>query len=304
MNSHEPYDDLHSVLQRSADYLVRRGAEYREQPVTPVHNAMLHHRRSRRLLVGAGAVATLCGAVLVGSFIGGASGGPADLALAAFATPRVVTASERSALIEACRPLVQAVLDSMPPATGFAAFAATGTNADPESPDFVDARGSVAIAVYGTDNNMIVCSDLAGQIEAMPVTVDVSNTIWSTDSFTESKCALALDAFSIRGVEGLLIHGSIESEQQWTDFKLKYPDKIVIALNTQVVTRGSKTLYNFAAWVPASGRDEGGDEGPGDNYYMFSAVNDKGREIGLVGTAGDPAGTLPETTVPTVWFQE
>lgn len=135
----------------------------------------------------------------------------------------------RSALIEACRPLVQAVLDSMPPATG---FAATGKNADPESPDFVDARGSVAIAVYGTDNNMIVCSDLAGQIEAMPVTVDVNNTIWSTDSFTESKYSLALDAFSIRGVEGLLIHGSIESEQQWTDFKLKYPDKIVIALNT------------------------------------------------------------------------
>lgn len=156
MNSHEPYDDLHSVLQRSADYLVRRGAEYREQPVTTVHNAMLHHRGSRRLLVGVGAVATLCGAVLVGSFMGGTNGRQVDVAQAAWsAVPVAPTAEQNAQLSALCDEIIHEVFMSLEPAE------ASTLPEEELKLLLTEMRGSTSVAVYTKWGIVAVCVSFA-----------------------------------------------------------------------------------------------------------------------------------------------
>lgn len=74
-------ENIHDVLERTGDYLMRRTAEYREQPVAPSRTPYRAQRTgARRLLVGAGAAA-IAAIAFVGNGIG--DGGDGSRAWAA-----------------------------------------------------------------------------------------------------------------------------------------------------------------------------------------------------------------------------
>ena len=266
-------ENIHDILERTGDYLMRRTAEYREQPVAPSTPHRAQRSGARRLFVGVGAVATLCGAVLVGSFMGGTNGRQVDVAQAVWsAVPAAPTAEQDTQLSALCDELVHYVFME-------ARLAATSTPATlPEEevkPLLTEMRGSTAVAVYARWGIVAVCVSFADG------SFGVTNSFGPEELGTSKSFRLTIEDVQYMFVTGLLplsVSGDTATN-------------VIVKRPGQDDVTASASGNRYAAWMPE----------PATYTIEYSSEQDGSiREIGPFTVGDDPNAVFdfaPQTTI-------
>ena len=262
MKNENDNEAIEELLVRSGDYLMERTAQYREQPV---HASTARHdapRRSRRVLVGTAAAATLCVTALAGSFIGGTSSGKVDVADAAGSAIPVTPTAEQvkkvqvdcgnsaESLAEAeTAMLAETMGESIPPIS---------PNSIPDymlEPALVDVRGTTTVAVYFTWSQATLCVQFGdGSLLAPQVAMSkTGESAWqepiALDLFADFPATMIL-GFLPPNISDTDPNSTGESdkiiESQWE----AYIDGPGVE-RTKASVNGA--LERFVAWVPATG---------------------------------------------------
>jgi len=262
-------ENIHDVLERTGDYLKSRTAEYREQPVAPSLTPYRAQRTvARRLLVGVGAVATLCGAVLVGSFVGGTNGRQVNVAQAAWsAVPAAPTAEQDTRLSAPCSEAIYEMFI----APGLAATSTPASLPEEElKPLLTEMRGTTFVAVYARRGIVSVCVSFADGSFGV-------NSLGADEFGTSSSFLLDIEDEQYMFVTGLL---GVETATN-----------VIVKRRGQVDVFASTSGNRYAAWMP----------GPATYTIEYSSEQDGSiREIGpfVVGDAPDGVFEFaPQTTI-------
>ena len=271
-------ENIHDILERTGDYLMRRTAEYREQPVAPSTPHRAQRSGARRLLVGVGAVATLCGAVLVGSFMGGTNGRQVDVAQAAWsAVPAAPTAEQNAQLSALCDDIVY----DLYMAPGLAESSTPATLPEEELKLLLtEMRGSTSVAVYTKWGIVTVCVSFADGSIAVKSSLAVDELGTSRSILLDLTGLLDIDDVQYMFVTGLLpmsVSGDIATN-------------VIVKRRGQDDVIASVSGNRYAAWMP----------GPATYTIEYSSEQDASiREIGPFAGGDAPEAVFdfaPQTT--------
>lgn len=283
MKNENDNEAIEELLVRSGDYLMERTAQYREQPVHTSNARQDAPRRSRRVLVGTAAAATLCVTALAGSFIGGTSSGKIDVADAAWsAIPATPTAEQVKKVQLDCNITSETLAKSegVPPAS------------IPDymlEPSLVDVRGTTTTAVYFTWTQATLCVQFADGSINQPQ-VNMSRT--GESAWKEPVALDLLEDFPATMILGFLPPNISDTDPNSTGES----DKIIESQweayidgpgveRTKASVNGA--LERFVAWVPATGE------------FKITFVNTKTGEERVVGATTGSLGfsVAPNTTI-------
>lgn len=265
-------ENIHDVLERTGDYLMRRTAEYREQPIAPSTPHRAQRTGARRLLIGVGAAATLCGAVLVGSFMGGTNGRQVDVAQAAWsAVPAAPTAEQNAQLSALCDDIVHDLFM----APGLAERPTSATLPEEEfKPLLTEMRGSTFVAVYERWGIVAVCVSFADG------SIVIKSRLAVDELGTSKSFLLDIDDVQYMFVTGLLPM-SVSGDTA-TNVIVKRPGQDDVT--------ASASGNRYAAWMP----------GPATYTIEYSSEQDASiREIGPFAGGDAPEAAFdfaPQTT--------
>lgn len=243
-------DSLEEMLVRSGDYLMERTAQYREQPVHTSVSRQYEPPRYRRVLVGTAAAATLCVTALAGSFIGGASSGKVDVALAAWsAVPAAPTAEQVTRTRNDCGISANqlATLESVPPAS------------IPDymlEPSLVDVRGTTTTAAYFTWTQATLCVQFAdGSMNMTQIPMlRPDEFAWQNPTARE---------IEVEDVPATMIVGFLPPNRTGTDPGSTQESDTITVTQWEAYIEGpgvertkasvSPSMERFVAWVPSIG---------------------------------------------------
>ena len=256
-------DTIEELLVRSGDYLMERTAQYREQPVHTSTARQDAPPRYRRVLVGTAAAATLCVTALAGLFIGGASSGKVDVALAAWsAVPAAPTAEQVKKVQLDCgidaedfakretAALEEAMGDSIPPIS---------PNSIPDymlEPALIDVRGTTRVAAYFTWSLATLCVQFGdGSINMSHMAMSRHDEFsWQTPTAVEVE---------IEDIPATLIVGFLPPNVTGGDPNTTRESDSISDTQWEVYIEGpgiertkasvSPATERFVAWVPATG---------------------------------------------------
>ena len=250
MKNETDNEAIEELLVRSGDYLMERTAQYREQPVHTSVSRQYEPPRYRRVLVGTAAAATLCVTALAGSFIGGASSGKVDVALAAWsAVPAAPTAEQVTRTRNDCGISANqlATLESVPPAS------------IPDymlEPSLVDVRGTTTTAAYFTWTQATLCVQVAdGSMNMTQIPMlRPDEFAWQNPTARE---------IEVEDVPATMIVGFLPPNRTGTDPGSTQESDTITVTQWEAYIEGpgvertkasvSPSMERFVAWVPSIG---------------------------------------------------